>query len=439
MKFQAVKGTRDFYPADMAALNVIFDAWRRVSRRNGFVEYDGPILEHLDLLTAKSGEEIVSQLFSLTDRAGRRLALRPEMTPTLARMINARAQSLSRPIKWFSVPRCFRAERPQRGRLREFFQWNIDVVGESGALADAETIFVAVDLLRELGLGPQDVVVKISSRSLIAALLDHVGIAGDDRGAAYTLLDRAAKLPAEVAAKQWDDRFGAALEFARLQAWLASPDPASLAEQVSAAATPGDAVRAATDHLDEVLTLLRNLGILEYCDFDLRIVRGLAYYTGTVFEILDRAETMRAVCGGGRYDNLLAALGGPDMPAIGFGMGDVVLANLLAEKGRAAPSANALDVFLIDAEPDMFPLLLELAGRLRGQGIGCVFSYRRAGVGKQLREAAARDAAYVVIVGLETRERGVVTVKDLATGQQHEASTTALLEDPRGSLLRTHP
>jgi histidyl-tRNA synthetase len=173
MKYQAVKGTRDFYPDDMAARNAIFDAWRRVSLRNGFVEVDGPIFEYLELITAKSGEEIATQLFTLTDRGGRELAVRPEMTPTLARMVGAKAQTLSKPIKWFSMPRLCRGERPQRGRLREFFQWNIDVVGEGGPLADAETIFTAVDLLRELGLGPDDAVVRISSRPQIAAMLTH--------------------------------------------------------------------------------------------------------------------------------------------------------------------------------------------------------------------------------------------------------------------------
>ncbi len=436
MKFQAVKGTRDFYPDDMAVRNAIFDAWRRVSLRNGFVEYDGPIFEYLELLTAKSGEEIVSQLFTLTDRGGRDLAIRPEMTPTLARMVGARAQALPKPIKWFSIPRLCRGERPQRGRLREFFQWNIDVVGEGGPLADAETIFVAVDLLRELGLRPEDVVVKINSRPLVAALLTDAGIATADQDRAYALLDRTDKLPAEVIAEQWNEHFAAQLPFGRVAEMLAA-DSLDALETEARGGSSGKAagqLEEAVTTLRRVFDLLRNLGVTEYCDFDMHIVRGLAYYTGVVFEITARSGQARALCGGGRYDNLLAALGGPSLPAVGFGMGDVPLGLLLEEKGRRPESTNRPEAYLIDADPDAFGTVLDLAAKLRAEGIACVFSYRRQGVGKQLRDAGGRNAAAAVIVGQETRDRGVVTIKHFATGAQHELALAALLDDPRAVL-----
>ena len=197
-KIAPVKGTRDFYPEAMAVRNWIVEGWRGASRRNGFVEYDGPIFEHLQLYTAKSGDEIVEQLFSLTDRGGRDLAIRPEITPTLARMVNQKINALARPIKWFSVPRLCRAERPQKGRLREFFQWNVDVVGEDAVLADAECIYTAIDFLRSVGLGPGDVVVRYSSRALLAAILRAMGFGAEQLDTVYVLLDKRAKLPDEA-------------------------------------------------------------------------------------------------------------------------------------------------------------------------------------------------------------------------------------------------
>ncbi|GAH89160.1 unnamed protein product, partial [marine sediment metagenome] len=193
-----VKGTRDFYPPDMARRNWIIDGWKRVSVRNGFEEYDGPIFEYLKMFQIKSGDEIVEQLFSLTDRGGRELALRPEITPTLARMVNQQISSLPRPIKWFSVPRLFRAERPQKGRLREFFQWNIDIIGVDDVLADAETIFCALDYLQEVGLTPADIVVKISSREMLAALLQAIGIAESELEDLYAVLDKRSRLPGDT-------------------------------------------------------------------------------------------------------------------------------------------------------------------------------------------------------------------------------------------------
>jgi len=198
MKIPPVKGTRDFYPPEMAVRNWIIDGWKEVSLRNGFEEYDGPIFEYLKMYQIKSGDEIVEQLFSLQDRGGRDLALRPEITPTLARMVNQQINSLPKPIKWFSVPRLFRAERPQKGRLREFFQWNVDIIGEDSVLADAEVIFTTVDYLRQVGLTADDVRVKISSRKLLSAFLHSVGVPEGKFDALYGLLDKYLKMPRDV-------------------------------------------------------------------------------------------------------------------------------------------------------------------------------------------------------------------------------------------------
>ena len=429
MNFTGVKGTRDFYPADMALRNWLVDAWRRVSVRNGFQEYDGPILEHLDLYAAKSGTEIVDQLFNLTDRGGRRLAIRPEMTPTLARMVGARAPSLPRAIKWFSVPRVCRAERPQKGRLREFFQWNIDIVGVDDVLADAETILVAVDFLREVGMTPADCSVRINSRRLVAAWLADLRVPTDQIETAYSLLDKSGKLPREALAELWDKSFGATVPFGVVEPILGVEGLDRLREMTRREGA-WEAASAELATLERLISILDDFGITEYCNIDLSVVRGLAYYTGVVYEVFDRATRHRAIGGGGRYDSLLQALGGPDMPGVGFGMGDVVILDVLQEAGRLPSLGTGLDLFLIAAEPGLEARCRQAVGCLRRGGWSVDFSYRPQSVGKLLRAAAERGAAYAVILGEETREQNLVTVKDLATGTQVRRGWEEFLREP---------
>jgi len=430
MRFQGVKGTRDFYPEDMALRNWLTETWRRVSVRNGFEEYDGPIFEPLELYTAKSGEEIVQQLFHLTDRGGRRLAIRPEMTPTLARMISARAQSLPRPIKWFSIPRLCRAERPQKGRLREFFQWNVDIVGTDDVRADAETILVAVDFLREVGLSPADCRVRINSRPLVAAILADLHVPPDRLPKAYALLDKSDKVPREALAAMWTEAFDNTPPFGRIEPLLGVEglDRAEAMIEGDAAQWPGAAPAMAA-----VRTLFERLGqfgITEYCVFDMSVVRGLAYYTGIVYEIFDASRQHRAAGGGGRYDNLLADLGGPPMPGVGFGMGDVVILDVLRERGRIPAPQRTLDVYVIAAEAALEPRAMQLVAALRGRGVAADFSYRPQPLGKLLRAASERGAARAVILGQETRENGLVTVKDLVSGRQVRRAWDQFLAEP---------
>ncbi len=429
MNFQAPKGTRDFYPEDMAVRNWIMDAWRRVSLRNGFAEYDGPIFELLDLYRAKSGEGIVSELFHFEDRGGRELAIRPEMTPTLARMVGSRANSLSRPIKWFSMPRLCRAERPQRGRLREFFQWNIDVLGLDDSVADAECIFVAVDFFREVGLTPADMVMKINSRSLLASLLAAHGFEADRHTDIYATLDKRDKLPGDVFAESVQKITRSAEEQATLMSIAAAAGKAGLSD-LATLATGNETAEREVARLQELFSLLSEMGIGEYCAFDMGVVRGLAYYTGVVFEAFGKGQMQRAICGGGRYDQLCEVLGGPAMTGVGFGTSDVVIEVVLRELGKlptvlAEPPGS--DVFLIDAAPEFFPTVLALAARLRQAGRRAEFNYKRQSIGKQFKAASASRAARAVIVGQEYAERRAVVVKDLATGQQNEMSVDAFL------------
>ncbi|MHC4362626.1 MAG: histidine--tRNA ligase, partial [Planctomycetota bacterium] len=372
MKVPPVRGTRDFYPPDMAVRNWIVDGWKRVSVRNGFEEYDGPIFEYLKMFQIKSGDEIVEQLFSLKDRGGRDLAIRPEITPTLARMVNQQINSLARPIKWFSVPRLCRAERPQKGRLREFFQWNIDIIGIDDILADAEVIFCAVDYLQEAGLTSDDVVVRISSRQTLAALLESIGIAANDLEPLYAVLDKRGKLSDEAFEEMLSEQVADKQKRDKIIEVMAVES----IEQIGKCVELSETARKSVDELRRLFELLGMMGAAEFCRFDIGIVRGLAYYTGIVFEIYDKASELRAIGGGGRYDDLLKQFGGPNIPATGFGIGDCVLGILLEEKGLVQKQLASLqpDYFVAFADGQYLQQAIEIAAKLRRTGRSANFS-----------------------------------------------------------------
>lgn len=416
MKIPPVKGTRDFYPSEMARRNWIVDGWKRVSQRNGFEEYDGPIFEYLKMFQVKSGDEIVEQLFSFQDRGGRDLAIRPEITPTLARMVNQQINALPRPIKWFSVPRLCRAERPQRGRLREFFQWNIDIVGIDSPEADAEIIFTTLDYLRMAGLTSADIQARISSRKLLAAVLDAVGIPPEDFDALYALLDKKAKLPAETFDALLAEQVSDSQKAKTINDFMTLDD----VEHIDSVVSLDKAVQDAVTELKGVFAALELMGVSDYCTFDPGIVRGLAYYTGVVFEVHDNVGELRAICGGGRYDNLLRDFGGPAIPATGMGMGDCVLEILLHEKGLLDSQVprRHLEYFVAFADQLFEKAMYEIAAQIRSRGHSAGFSYKRSGLSKQLKEAAAQKARKCIIIGAEYDEKRELVVKDMASGEQ---------------------
>jgi len=343
-------------------------------------------------------------------------------------MVNAKIHSLPRPIKWFSVPRLCRAENPQKGRLREFFQWNVDVIGADSILADAECVFVAADLLRELGLGSQDVCVRIGSRPLTLAALAAAGVDAARTEQALVILDKRPKLSEDEFRAFAAEGGMTAGQIESIERFQACPDVAALREHFA-----GDAsVAGHLDELGELMGALRSFGVADYCVLDMRIVRGLAYYTGVVYEVFDRGASLRAGAGGGRYDNLLSVLGGPKVGGTGFGMGDVVLGILLDEKGRLPASAQRLEFFVLDDPPDQLDRVLAVAGVLRAKGLSADFSYKRQNVGKQLKEANRRGAERAVIVRGET-----VAVKNLATGQQVERTMAEFLDRPAGGTIES--
>ena len=413
--FASLPGFRDFYPAEFSIRAHITNAWRVVARRYGFEEYDGPPLEPLELYTEKSGEEIVRQLYNFEDKGGRGVALRPEMTPTFARMVGARAAGLKKPIRWFSIPQLFRYERTQRGRLREHFQWNVDIVGEEDVGADAEVLAVAIDALRLLGLTEKDIVARVNDRRLLEQLLSHIGVAPDRMSAAYAVIDKIGRDSETQTRDRLRSDVGLNQEgVARVLSIFQQESLESLAADFTGAAD----VDKELERLRSYFAQLSDLGLAEYVRFDPRIVRGLAYYTGIVFEIFDRQGELRAVCGGGRYDNLLKNLGGVDLPALGFGMGDVVLAELLADRGLLAEYTVGLDYYIVAVTDAERPAQKRLARRLRDAGHSVSYSFKAGGVGKQFKDAHARGAKYVVVLGPDEVATGEAVVKDMASGTE---------------------
>ncbi|HET7790224.1 MAG TPA: histidine--tRNA ligase [Gemmatimonadales bacterium] len=422
MQGKALPGFRDFYPDDLALRSHIFTVWKTVAHRYGFEEYDGPPLEPLELYTRKSGEEIVQQLYAFTDKGDREVALRPEMTPTLARMVGARAQALKKPIRWFSIPQLFRYERQQRGRLREHFQLNMDLIGEGGPLADAELIAAALDIMRAFGLGPKDVKVRVSDRRVLRALFAGRGIGEAQLPEAFQALDKSERDPKEAIADRLQ-KAGLAAKAVDGVFDVAGLKGLPRVEQALAKVAGGEEAGAP---LAEVVAALGAMGLGDFVEVDLTIVRGLAYYTGAVFELFDAQRTLRAICGGGRYDDLLKQIGGVDLPCAGFGMGDVVLAELLKDRGAAPPAPAVVDVFLVAISGEDTIPVLELAHRLRDAGVSVEYALKHGAIRRQLELAAARGAKHAVIIGPDERKDGVAVVRDLAGGTERRVPLDAI-------------
>ena len=416
MALTGLPGFRDFFPSDMRLRSHILDGWRRVAQRYGFEEYDGPPLEPLDLYVRKSGEEIVGQLYRFTDQGGREVALRPEMTPTFARMVGARAAGYPKPIRWYSTPQLFRYERPQKGRLREHFQLNMDIVGEPGELADAEIIAAAIDVLREFGLGEADIVVRVSDRRLIGAVLRAYGVAEGSLAGVFAVIDRRDREDEAVLRERLGVAGVSGATGDRILELAADPDP-SIAALVDAV-DGGPDLRDAADRLNRVLGHLDATGLGGFVRFDPTLVRGLAYYTGTVFEVWDRAGEFRAICGGGRYDNLLAAVGGPDLPALGFGMGDVVLGELLVARGLEPENQPTVEDFVVCVTPEQRPMGLRVAHWLRDAGRRVAYDFADRSVGRQFKVANQIGAERAIVIGPDEQAENAVLIRDLSTGEE---------------------
>ncbi len=395
---QPLPGFRDFLPDDCAVRNYIFSRWREVCRSYGFVEWDGPVLEPTELYTKKSGPEIVAQLFNFTDKGEREVAMRPELTPTLARVIAAHEREFKKPLKWFSIPQCFRYEKQQRGRLREHFQLNCDLIGETSLEADIELIALNIDLLRGFGFTERDVVVRISDREFWLDFLRDQKVAEGRWEEILQIIDKSEREPREKAS----ERLGA----------LAKPVFAILDGEGK------------SEKLERLIAGLERRGLVGYVKIDLGIVRGLAYYTGVVFEAFDRAGKLRALSGGGRYDSLIAQLSddAASMPAAGFAMGDVVLGELIAEIPSARARMEAaisgkqqLDIYVVIAKEERRGDALAQVQALRERNYRVDFPLTPTKVGKQFQSAEQLGARVAVLFGDEWPQ---VKIKTFATREE---------------------
>jgi len=400
--FDAPRGMRDFYPEDMDWRNMVFDAFRAAGDAAGFEQYDACVVESYELLARKAGEEVGEQIYHFCDKSDRHLALRAEMTPTLARMVAQRQKELRFPIKWTTIAQCFRYERMTRGRKREHYQWNLDIVGEESVLAEVEVIGAAVDALRRMGLSSSDFRVKVSSRRFLGELLERGGIPPEKHAQAFLALDKRGKMPdSEIAAMLRDGGF-------------------SEEETASTFAIMDVKSYEGCPELEELFTLAEAAGFADCLEFDISVIRGLSYYTGIVFECFDSRGEFRAIFGGGRYDNLLTAIGGEPATAVGLGFGDVVITEMLksrrGENAAKTPRGTAVGFMF----PEQRLAAVRLAAKLRAAGERVDLALRSQKPKKFFSHADSSGAAKAVFIGPDDVARGTARLKDLSAREESE-------------------
>jgi histidyl-tRNA synthetase len=426
-RFQALPGFRDFLPKDTAARNYLFETWRSVARRYGFVEYETPLLEDTALYLKKAGGELNSQLFRFEDQGGRDVTLRPEVTASLARLVAQHQRDFPKPLKWFEIGQCFRYEKPQKGRGREFFQFNVDILGEAGPQADAELIALAIDTMRAFGFQAGDFVVRVSDRQAWLDFASQRGVKEESIPDFLQIIDKLEREKPEVTGQKLA---AMGLTSDEVYAFISNPENASAA-------------------FDTIRAELTARGMGDFLYLDLSIVRGLAYYTGVVFEIFDSTKSMRAVAGGGRYDTLVETIsdGGVSMPATGFAMGDYVIRNLIEETPHAElnmaawlqRNAAACDIYLVLADDSKRPEALEILSDLRNAGISCDLPFSAAKVNKQFQNAERSGARFALVIGSELPE---LKLKNLSFRSEEPCHVLGLadwlterLKQPDGPLL----
>ena len=433
--FQSLPGFREFYPDAMARRSHIFRLWRQTATNFGFAEYDAPVLEPLDLYRAKSGDEIETQLFSFTDKGGREVALRPEMTPTVCRMVGAKANALKRPIKWFSIAEYYRYERAQKGRERAFFQFNADLFAEPGPEAEIELLSLLIQCLRAFGLTHDDFFVRLSDRNLWFFYLEALGL---DEPRIRSILAAVDKFE-----KAGDDAFaGYSTEFGPIGEKLKGQVLAFLGIKTLSALEQtlhgigGEKLAARLADWRKVLGGLEAMGLSEFVQVDLGVVRGLAYYTGFVFEAFDRKGELRAIAGGGRYNDLVAKLGGPDLPAVGFAIGDVTLGLLLEARGLMPTFVQAVDVYCVVGGESERRAAFHDINSLRAAGFKVEYPLRDVAFGKQFKLAADAGAKLTLIYGTEELAKGVLKVRDMSTRSEFEVPQNQVVSTVRDFFSR---
>ena len=414
-----VKGTREFYPLEMAIRNWIYENIRNVSESFGYSEYDGPFLEPIDLYAAKSGEELVKeQSFVFPDRGGNLITLRPELTPSLARMIAQKQRQLIYPLRWWSFGPFWRYEKPQKGRAREFFQWNIDLIGSKSPEADAELIAICAEFFKQIGLSPDNVKVLVNDRRLMDQKLSELGIDASLKKTTLKIIDRQDKMDRSTWKTYALENGLKEEQFVGLTKILENTD----LYQESA-------------ELQTIFTALESLNVREYVRFDPKIVRGLDYYTGVVFEARDVGKSTRAILGGGRYDDLVKDVGGEPLTGVGFAMGDVVLPIILEQYGLIPDlQVNPTQVLVTIFDENLIPVSLTTAANLRRAGFSVQTYPEPAKIGKQLKYADRCAVQFALVIGPEEKEQGIVQVKDMRTREQSSIPMDGLVNYIKGML-----
>lgn len=431
--FQSLPGFREFYPEDFSRRQHIFRVWRQAATSYGFQEYDAPVLEPLELYTTKSGDEIEGQLFSFTDKGERQVSLRPEMTPTVCRMVGAKAGGLKRPIKWFSIAEFYRYERAQKGRLRAFNQFNADIFGEAGPEAEIELIALLIQCMTGFGLTKDDFYVRLSDRDLWFFYLEALGFNDAQSRGILGAIDRYEKM-GDDAFKGYVEAHGALADDLKVRV-LAFLQIKSLAD-LEGALAPFASEKLNTRLADwrKVLGGLGAMGLGDFVSVDLAVVRGLAYYTGFVFEAFDRKGDLRALAGGGRYNDLVKKLGYADLPAVGFAIGDVTTGILLEERGLAPTFVNAPDVYaVIGGEKERVAAFGDIRA-LRAAGWRVEYPLKDVAFGKQFKAAADSGAKLALIYGGDELAKGVVKIRDLTDRSEREVPRDRVVEAVRDAL-----
>ena len=430
---ESLPGFREFYPERCAVRNYIFETWRQTAKRFGFLEYDAPLLEPLELYVEKSGEEITEQLFTFVDRGGREVALRPEMTPSLARLVGKRGQSLKRPIKWFSVSQNFRYEKPQKGRLRSHYQLNADILGEPGPTADAELIALCIQQLTELGLKPEDVWIRLSDRVLWVAFLSGFGFEERQIAELLGIIDKREREERMATIEKLRTYFPESAEdfLDKVEDLVSARTMEELRSTVMRHVDGGDLRTEVENRLTEWEALLESLDAMELKPFvriDLGIVRGLAYYTGFVFEAFERSGETRSLAGGGRYDDLIKRLGYMEIPAVGFGMGDVTLTDALEARNLLPDFTQSPEIYVvIGGEAERITALGDIA-LLRKQRVRVEYPLKFSNIGKQLKLAGQSGARLALIYGSDELQKKSVKIRDLDLREEELVKREELLD-----------
>ncbi len=407
--FQRLRGTRDFYPEEMAARNKLFKIIKETAERYGFVEIVSPAIESFDLIAKKSGEDIRDEIYAFEDKGGRTICLIPEFTPSVSRMIANRQKELGKPLKWFSIPRHWRYERPQSGRLREFYQLNVDIFGSKSPKADTEVLSVGISIMLNLGL--KDFLFHISNREFLQGLLQESNVS--DIHEAFRIIDKREKIPEEefiesllnCGIKNYDEI-------------LDVLDSVNI-ENIENFKGRNKMIDRSIDNLLDISKSLDYYGFKEYCTLDLSVVRGLAYYTGMVFEVYDKKKEMRSLFGGGRYDDLVESFGGEPTPAVGFGMGDVVLELMMKKEGVWPEEKTYIDYYVADIG-DVDKYVLSIVRKLRDKGYRVSFDLADRNLSNQLKYADRINAKNVIFVGEKELKEGKIVIKNMETGEQEK-------------------